>query len=638
MKNKHMILGAFALLLASPVVCWSMPERPEAGTAASLAASGPALARTTPVFEAEITPDQNMVRVRVGGQEVLRLTNKYLLRLRCDPSKDMWLGYDYAEIHLGWNPNQFPAVNVSAVDVRTIGDRVTIAITGEKPDYPGSRFQTSVTGELDDGGLIRYTIGSELRFGSTTGTPGNPRRVQGVEFLDVWVDRIFWPENFQNRRELYQHFVFGTPSGIVRAPKLHVYTDTPSQTATFETLGQAIEEGSFFAVVDEAEGGFQFRFDRLSLPGSIGICWWTWDPHFIVNRYDTTESLSYSVTIESLSAPEARGLVEQAKPIRFRKDPDYQVPTFYLDHTNDFRARVAKSSDWVWERTSTDARLDREVGYDDRASATIQIEGEGRHAWYSRILWQDPWSQRPIHGRYRLSAMVRTRGVQGQARIGIMQADGPELLLYREPSPIFSYSQAITGDTEWQEYSFDFMAIWPKLKVVLEQEGAGRSWFDNVRVAALCDPIADEAPRVAFHSQDHGALSVRRFDLWSMTESWPGVVGSGLLNLVWPDSWAGTPEVTLEPGMYQLVIHARGGGCAADSPALLVEGPPGLAQVVTIRPDASDDYIVAFTLRKRQAVSFRLTAIRDGVCGVAGSEIDKNVFVRALTLAGPTVR
>jgi hypothetical protein len=606
--------------------------------------SGAAVARATlqgagdaPKFEVESTPDQNLVRVRVRGQEVLRLTNKYLLRLRCDPGKDMWLGYDNAEINLGWFPNASPAVAVTAVDAATDGDRLRVVVAGEKPGYPGARFETTLTGEFDDRGLIRYTLGSDFRQGGAA-TAGPARGGFGrVEFLDVWIDRIFWPEKYRGSRELYEQFVFGTPHGVLRAPKLHVFTVTPDPASTFETLIQDVEQGSFFGVVDKAEGGFRFGFDRLSAPGSVAICWWTWDPHFLIEN-NPAETLSYTVTIDALDAEQGRDLLGRAKPIRFRADPDYQLPTFRLEGVNDFSGRVSRPADWAWERTSDRARLDMSVGYEDSASATIRGESGERHAWYSRILWQDVWTQYPIRGRYRLSAKVRTRGATGQARIGIVQDDGPESLLYGEASPSFSYSQPVKGDAEWVDCSLDFTASATRVKVFLEHEGPGQAWFDDVRLVPLCDPAEGGPAAVAFHARDHGGAAMRRFESWKMTSSRPEVRSPLGLIFAWPESWASTPAVTLRPGDYQLVVHARGEGCMADQPVLLVEGPPGLARSVAVRPDANDDYVVAFSLRKRQEVSFRLAFVNDGPCAESGQQKDKNVFIRALTLAGPLAR
>ena len=47
------------------------------------------------------------------------------------------------------------------------------------------------------------------------------------------------------------------------------------------------------------------------------------------------------------------------------------------------------------------------------------------------------------------------------------------------------------------------------------------------------------------------------------------------------------------------------------------------------------DYEVDFTLPDRIDAPFHLTLVNDGTCAAPGAEKDKNVFVYAVTLAGP---
>lgn len=628
---------ALARGLAVPLLVL-VPPPARSVVAASQGAGLPAAAVSagSRAFEASASPDGRVVRVEVDGQEVLRLTDGIRLRLRCSPNKDRWLGYDEHEIGLGWCPNDNPEVTGARAVVEEAGARLRIAIEGAKPQWPGATFRTTITGELGETGAICYTISSALRLQPATAAALRSDGL-GIEFLDVWFDKIFWPERYLGDRERYDELVFGTPTGIVRTPKLHVFPVSSIPSTTYPTVAQPTADGSFYAVLDTvAEEGFLFDLSGLSSAGQTALCWYTWDSHFLLWDADSENRYTYAVTITALDRAATRALRERATPIPFDTDPAYAVPVFALTGTNDFRQRIRNSTQWAWERTSADAFMDSTVGYDDRSSVTIRGRPEARSAWYCRALWADPWSQIPITGTYRLSAMVRTSRVKGAARIGVVKSDQVDSLLYGETSPAFTYSAALSGNHEWTPVTVDFEANGRQVKVVLEQSGPGQTWFDNARVDPLCDPLPGEQARVAFYARPGGRDPVKQFDLWECRASRREVLNPIGLTLAWPESWVSTPSAALRPGRYRLIVHARGDGCEASPPVMRVSGPPGLDVLVQVRPDANDDYAVGFEVATAQVASFQIAFVNDGPCETEGGAIkDRNIFVRAISLEGP---
>jgi hypothetical protein len=369
-------------------------------------------------------------------------------------------------------------VRVASVGTARSGDAVQLTIAGDKPDLPGVTFESHVTAQVAGPSTVRFTIESALRasspFPDCVTAEGDP---PSVEFLDLRIDRIFAPHD-----ELYQEFIYGTPQGPRRAPKMHLFTLSTVAHASFPTLQQPIEEGGYFGLYDSNAHALVVRLERLASPGFTRVCWWSWDTYFFARIDNDVRDVSFRAVIESLDARSAGSLRDAAQPVAFTELPAYRVPVFTLDTPNRFNRIVRDSSDWAWERTGAEAFVDDATGYDDACSASIRCTDHCKVAWYARGLWSDPYHQVAISGGYLLSAWVRTRGVAGVVSIGVVQSDGPETLLYRESAASTARSRPLSGTNDWTRVGIDFDASSPKLKVFLEQDGAGQSRFDNVTI------------------------------------------------------------------------------------------------------------------------------------------------------------
>ncbi len=566
--------------------------------------------------------------VSSGDRAVFQLEKGYLARFRSDTSNEHWIGTQKHLLNLAWSSNQFPLAAVDQVTADPASAGFRIEIRGRKPDLFDATFETVVQADrLETDGPLTYRISSRLKVDSPASMRAKLKRKR-IEFLDPWLEGIFWPARDGHRRELYETFAFRTRDGeLLSAPKLHVFPSMRGRT--YETLVQPLGESSFFAVLDGEAPGYKFEIVRVSARCEVGVCWWTWDPHFQVDLPAEASEVYYEVRIEPLSPAAGRMLLAAAKEVPFREDADYQLPVFYRDRTNTFRKLVDRSDEWTWEPHSDECEIDRRVGYDDTQSLTIKNSTGRPTAWYTRAFGSDYFDHRPPEGSYLVRAQVRTEGVSGEVRVGVVSYKGAESRLYAEPSPSAEYSRPLGGTQSWTPLELVFDAAPRKrFKLVLEQSGRGQSWFDNVQIS----PIAPGDPRLPPRIWP---ANTRRFDLKSSTleVSDPRIRGGDRkLGLAWQGSWVRAPSVRLVPGRYSLAFDASATGCANDPPVLLVQVGDAASRRLAVTTSGVERYALEFDLAGERSLRPALTFLNDGQCREGGKSIDKNVFVQSLWL------
>ncbi len=618
------------------------------GTSQCLATSGPGKAGVGQEPARENDPGYRIHRtgprdlsVRLGEAPVFILKNGYLARFRCTVDDDHWLGTRRHPVSLGWSPDRFPGVEVAEVTAEARADGFTITTCGSKPALPGVRFRTTVEGRVRQaGGPLQYTLRSVLTLDTPEAFHDRLTRKK-VEYLDIWFEGLFWPECDGHDRELYETLLFQTPGGPLRsAPKLHVFPSL--RGATYETLVCKMPEGGLFGLVDHEEPGYVIRINKLSAPGVVGICWWTWDPHLFMDVPADANRMAYEIEIEQIPCSRGKALAARAVPIAFRKDPDYQLPVFVRDDVNTFRKLVDRSDEWTWERHSRHCFVDEHVGADDEQSVAIRRASAGRTAWYTRALGEDYFDHRRLHGGHRITSVVRTRGVTGKARLGVLCYNGPETRLYEEPDPVAVFSSAVTGTNDWTRLEVAFDATgYKRFKIVLEQDGAGQSWFDNVRLYP--DTSASRTPPIDAVLDLRGDLKPpgsRRLTLGHFATSHPPMLNDvERLTLAWANCNARSRPFRLSAGRYRFMLRARGDGCHEDPPLLLVEVNDLVSRRIAVVPGRTREYAVPFGLESAGVVRLSLTFVNDGTCLQQGDQIDKNVFVESITLdsCGPQV-
>lgn len=419
--------------------------------------------------DAVIEDDGKPIAVLRGGRD---------LRFRTGGDDPHWIGTRKHPVNLSWKPDVAPEALIESVDVDAYAGGFSLHIRGRKPQLNNAHFETCIFGEAQRGGRWSYRLKSWLEIRPSP-------RPRHVEFLDLWFDAMFWPQRDGHEHERFPWLVFRQPGRDYEfAPKLHLFPSLPG--ATYRTLVQPLRAGTELLLLDGDAAGHRIRIARLPDGGNLGLCWWAWDAHFFALARPGARKLEYEVRIDSVPAAEARAIVERAGLIPFWEDDEYRLPVFSRDAMNRFDKLIDHPQEWSWEPHSRDCLIDPTVGYDDNQSVTIVKSDTGTTAWYTRTVGGDYFDHKKPIGRYRVSAVVRTRDVQGEVRIGAVCHRGGETMLYAEPGADIVYSMPLTGTHDWTPLSIEFDPTgFNRHKIVLEHTGTGQSWFDNVRLEPL---------------------------------------------------------------------------------------------------------------------------------------------------------
>jgi hypothetical protein len=582
------------------------------------------------------THDGSNLRIEHDGEPIFLLTHGYLARFRSTRANDHWIGTTRHPMNLSWLPNAFPDATATLDSVALRDHGFDVSVSGTKPvDGRGPlAFRTVVSAEARYGDVLTWRIESSLRHAEPGRPVGGWSEGRPVEYLDPWIEGIFWPQRDGHDEELYEYFVFGGANGVYhKSPKLHIFPSI--RDASYETLVQPMGGGDAFGVLDVEEGGYLFRAQRLDAPGSVNICWWTWDPHFMIDAPPDAASVAYAMEIEPVAAGRAARILAEARPIEFTKDEDYQLPVFKRDGVNAFDVNISTADQWAWEPSSRACRVDDAVGADDQRSVTIKLDDPEQAAWYARALGVDYFDHAPLDGGWRVDALVRTRDLNGQARIGLVAHHGAETWLYEEPSADSAYSRPLSGTNDWTPVTLRFKAEgYQRYKLVLEQRGIGQSWFDNVTLTR--DPDAPPIRPTVGHLDLRAVLADagrHEFDLRDLRVARPAMrAGGGQIAMAWKDCWTGTPPMRLDAGSYRLIWSAHGTGCPFDPARLRVTLGAVFDHMVAIDSAAPKEWTLEFTVHEPVRAELILTFVNDGMCADGDQSIDKNAFLDSLAI------
>jgi len=570
--------------------------------------------------------------IRRDDKDVFILQEGYRARFRCNPLNDHWVGTRRTPVHLGWSPWDAGDVANVRVDHDTTPERFQVHIHGVKPQINNAPFTTTIIGTRDvKTGRIAYGITSELMA-----TPAEVKTSLGadrIEYIDPWIEGVFWHQRDDHDRELYQSFVFfdAEAQTLTSAPKLHIFPCL--RDGTYETLVAPMTSGAL-ALIDDKEPGLRFLIAALSGKGSLGICWWTWDPHFYLDLNSAnSEKLTYAMKIEEMSPKAGARMLADATPIPFRDDPDHQLPTFTQSAVNRFDDMIDAPDEWCWEQYSRDCEIDRTLGYDDDVCLTIHGAENTTTAWYARTIGYDYFDHEPLEGGHVAIAQVRTRSVTEGARLGVFCYNTPESWLYAEKDAVEIWSDSVNGDNEWRELRVKFDGTgYKRFKIVLEQRGAGQSWFDNVELKR--DPSADGA---GWHDdvidwRDLDWTAPQGIPLRAMKCSRPKMRSDpNRLVMAWKDCLAAGPRLLLPKGEYALDLIASGDGCDDSRPVLEIQ----IADQSTdwpIAPGGTKNHSVAFSSDGVSPVQLALRFANDGACEGPTGAVDMNAYVHGMTL------
>jgi len=197
--------------------------------------------------------------------------------------------------------------------------------------------------------------------------------------------------------------------------------------------------------------------------------------------------------LSALGREEGAVLVTAARP---RPSPGIEGIPLYcrgvnrFDRTGEDAAGDPQQS-WPWEfeilrrGERCEGVLDRSTGADDNRSLRITGTGAASGRWIATTIG-------PAYGegaftdaaRYRVEALVRTRALSGKAALALrLHRKGRPGLFDPSSYEVFQAERHGTGDTPWMRLEVLTGPISPapdRVHLLLEHDGDGTSWFDNV--------------------------------------------------------------------------------------------------------------------------------------------------------------
>ena len=467
------------------------------------------------------------------GDKIVQLGNYRRLRFRSSGYNDHWIGARNG-LDLCWAYHDVKDYVVAGKSFRATGDGFVLEIDADKPSVRG-RVHTRLEGKLISPEFgFKYTLSSKLtaaqkewREVSKPARHRKPEEAAPVEALDYRINRISPSElneptaSMQGVPELYDAFVI-SPDGKnwESIPKLPVPSllrkgRYPAISWKGENFGRP---GQRMGMLDRREGGWIVELEDTSAPLNIEVCWMFYDLHNMLPTgippwtpgKDTFET-RYTLAFTPVAPGQAREVLDRAKPIEWQSLPEYQLPVF--TRYNTFEKMLSRSSDWAWFASSYHCAVDRNTGYDDSYSVRIQHDkADLKSAWYAWT-WGPCFDHTaPLDGAYRFSAMVKSKDLTAPFRLAVAEflqdlwllpdgrwstsPGGPDTVVTRTPRIVWHYSpQQVTGTSDWTRLTIDLPIdneqfkpgppTWVRRGVVLEYQGKGTVWIDNVRIVKI---------------------------------------------------------------------------------------------------------------------------------------------------------
>ncbi len=238
-----------------------------------------------------------------------------------------------------------------------------------------------------------------------------------------------------------------------------------------------------------------------------GVCAYMWDTHFGLNlcragrpvklRPGTVLTAAYTLSTERRET--LRPLVRRA---RLRPAGAAADTPVYTGGRHTFRetfrsGAIDRNTAWPWQREVvhgaagrvTFAR-DERVGRTDSFSLRLTHRGAAGSRWLATTLGP-AFGERAFArgGRLRLRAWVRTRQLRGRVRVALrVHREGRGSVFAVAGYEVFPSAAVRAANSDWTELMVTTPALTPapdRVHLLLELEGAGTAWFDDVELTRL---------------------------------------------------------------------------------------------------------------------------------------------------------
>jgi len=361
-----------------------------------------------------------------------------------------------------------------------------------------------------------YDFQDELTFNSPEFFNGSPI---AVEFCDPWFTGCPGPAvEFTGMWEKrYQYFVYEAINGsVVKIPVNHFITShkggmritSTGQFATGEVPdmvsaqqnGIWLRENGLFIAAHEPDGNPAIEFvGGTARHSSINICWWGYDIH--LSRQIMQDELFAPVPVhfrvfdcpdETVDRLVAAGAIPPLGPDECGGKDEYPVYERISSFEKGLRLDGVYDGPvdpFCWESRGDGAVWEKTSGRTGDHSLKISTTTPGLTRWQTlqgdgEGFFADPWT--PCTG-YRVSCYVKTNEVAGRGSTIAVQyyvPHPPQLL------PIQA-AQKLTGTRDWTKLDIEvgppppYPPVTGVLMIMLQQDGSGTTWFDDLEVTPL---------------------------------------------------------------------------------------------------------------------------------------------------------
>ncbi|MEZ4697398.1 MAG: hypothetical protein R2832_13355 [Rhodothermales bacterium] len=231
---------------------------------------------------------------------------------------------------------------------------------------------------------------------------------------------------------------------------------------------------------------------------TAGLCAYMWDAHlaYRVCKHGTDVELPGGSVFDAHFRFYAMGRADGervAAVATARPAPELGTIPIYVDGLNTFTdsASAEDSGDvWPWEHGEEIPGVieycrDLTEGYSDDSSVRIRALRPSTGRWMATTLGPAFGGATFENGRrYRLSGFVKTKELDGRARIGIrLHRTGIGDVFDLETYETHHSADSATGSSDWTAISVTTPVIDPapdRVHLLLEIDGVGTCWFDDV--------------------------------------------------------------------------------------------------------------------------------------------------------------
>ena len=447
---------------------------------------------TTPRFEKTGRADG---KIFIGGECIAEIAAMCLCNLRLGPGGAIIIGGD-VPLPLFWRQyahHEDPRRNGgSQARVEEIaGDRGKLLLRCAGTNAGSEILSIFTVGVSADGPFGGYAVDIHAAFevapGKTWNVTHNPSHGE-LEFCNIWPEGTFRP---QGRKSYTQCF-------IQRGETVTLIPHTHLESSDKRNI--LMHRGDRFGWLLEDENPV---IELLSDSGvNAGLCAYMWDAHFGCRTCQVPGEMTlgagsrHEASLRLTRIGRAEGAALVARGVRAEAEETAQTPV-YMEGINTFRetllslpGREHTAWPWTFEVTRGDhartlGTMDRTRGFDDTRSLRISSEGPGGGRWIATTLGPAFGAPPFADGkRYRLSAVACSSSLKGVARAGLrLHREGAPGLGDAQGYELYWTGTGCSGNAPWTALEVITPPISPapdRVHLLLDQDGEGTSWFDNV--------------------------------------------------------------------------------------------------------------------------------------------------------------